>query len=304
MLKHRALRLVARGWGLAGLVGVLLIRPGYSLAEVKPRVVATIFPVADMVRRIGGGAVDVVSLLPAGASPHTFEPTPAQMRDVAGAALVVRVGAKLDDWALKLLAAASVPPPLVTITDGIELLRDVEAESDDRHGADPHVWLDPILVRDQILPSLLGALKRLLPGREDMLDHACDNYRSELTRLDADLAATLAHLDNLGFVAFHSAWRYFARRYGLEQIGAVEEFPGKEPSARAMAALVESARRNHVRALIIEPQFSPRLGEQVASEFKGKVVMADPQGNADVEGRGSYLDLMRFNAKAFAEALR
>lgn len=304
MSKHRALWLGTGGLGLACLVGVLLVKPGYSLAEVKPRVVATIFPVADIVRQIGGDAVDVVTLLPAGASPHTFEPTPAQMRDLAAAALVVRVGAKLDDWALKLLAAASVPPAIVTITDGVELLHDVEADAHEGHGADPHVWLDPVLVRDQVVPRLLEALKLLLPGSEEALNHASERLRSELTRLDADVAKTLAHLDNPKFVSFHSAWRYFARRYGLEQVAVVEEFPGKEPSARAMAVLIESARRSHARALIVEPQFSARLGEQIAKELTGKVAMADPLGSPDIAGRASYLDLMRFNAKAFAEALR
>src|SRR5512140_3951769 len=113
-------------------------------AEAVVRVVATIFPIADLVRQIGGDAVDVITLLPPGASPHTFEPTPAQMREVAGARLFVRVGAGLDTWTEKLLAARSPGLTVLTLTDGVPLLSLTDAHSDGTPagGGDPHIWLD------------------------------------------------------------------------------------------------------------------------------------------------------------------
>jgi zinc transport system substrate-binding protein len=134
-------------------------------AHATVRVVATIFPLADMVRQVGKDAVEVVTLLPPGASPHTFEPTPAQIRELAHAAVFVQVGAGLDAWAAKLLAANPGTIRVVTIADGLTLIGNAEAHGSDGdphrgepHGGDPHVWLDPILVRDHAVPAITAAL--------------------------------------------------------------------------------------------------------------------------------------------------
>lgn len=285
---------------LLALISTLAASPSAAQA---PRVVATIFPLADIVRRIGGDAVDVITLLPGSASPHTFEPRPAQMRDVSSAVLVVRVGAGLDDWAVKLLAAAATPPQVLAVADHVELLHEDGAEGH-AHAGDPHIWLDPILVRDRVAPPILAALQRILPERAAALTQACERLQAELSQLDADIRSALVPLAKRKFIAFHSAWRYFGKRYELEQVAVVEDFPGKEPSARAIAQLIDTARRNGVGAMIVEPQFSPRLAEQIAADFNGRSVTADPMGSSDLADRRNYLDLMRFNAKAFAEALR
>src|SRR5512140_192915 len=101
-------------------------------AEAVVRVVATIFPIADLVRQIGGDAVEVLTLLPPGASPHTFEPTPAQMREVAQARVFVRVGAGLDAWTEKLLAARNPTLTILTLTDGVRLLGLTGEHADER----------------------------------------------------------------------------------------------------------------------------------------------------------------------------
>jgi len=105
-------------------------------------------------------------------------------------------------------------------------------------------------------------------------------------------------------VSFHAAWRYFARRYELTEVGAVEPFPGKEPSARDIASLVERARAADVRAVLVEPQFSPRTAEQIAREIGARVATVDPLGGSQLAGRAAYLDLMRYNVQRFIEALQ
>jgi zinc transport system substrate-binding protein len=269
------------------------------------RVVATIFPLADMVRQIGQNDVEVVTLLPAGASPHTFEPTPAQIREIASADVCVRVGG-LDAWTAKLLAARGTASggamPVVTLTDGLKLLT-----SADLHGArglDPHVWLDPILVRDHAVRLIVDGLSQAAPERRAAFESGAAAYRAALTGLDIEIRATLAPLANRNYVAFHSAWRYFGLQYGLNEVAVVEAFPGKEPSAQEIAGVVRQARAAHARALLIEPQFDPRLAQQIAREFDGVTLVVDPIGGADVPGRNRYIDLMRFNARAFAEGLR
>ena len=265
------------------------------------RVVATIFPLTDMVQQIGKDEVAVATLLPGGANPHTFEPTPAQIRDIANARVFVCVGAGLDTWATKLLAARSDPITVVTISDGLQLLGAQHAH--DAHGGDPHVWVDPVLMRDHTVPAIAAALSQVDPEHRAAFEAAAATFQAALTQLDRDIRATLTPLPNHRYIAFHSAWRYFGERYDLHEIGVVEAFPGKEPSAREIAAVVERARAAHIHALLVEPQYNARTAQQIAAEFGGRTLLVDAIGGPDVAGRNHYIDLMRYNLQAFVEAL-
>jgi zinc transport system substrate-binding protein len=278
--------------------GIALIHP----AAAAVRVVATIFPVADMVRQVGRDAVDVVTLLPAGASPHTFEPTPAQIRAVAEAAVFVEVGAGLDGWAATLRAAHAGPMIVITLATGVPLLGAIEGETAS-HGGDPHVWLDPVLVRDHLVPAIANGLSQADPADAAAFRAAAGEFEAALTKLDTEIRTTLAPATDRNYVGFHSAWQYFGRRYDLHEVAVVESFPGKEPSAQEIAAIVQRARAAHVHALLIEPQFSPRMAEQVAQEIGARLVTVDELGGPDLPGRQHYLDLMRYNLRVFAKAL-
>ncbi len=281
-------------------LAVWMLAVGANGSAAAVRVVATIYPVADMVQQVGGSAVEVVTLLPAGASPHTFEPTPAQVRAVADAAVFVEVGAGLDAWAGKLKAAHAGPLGVITLTSGLALL---DAHRGESAGGDPHVWLDPILVRDFLVPAIVTGLERAAPHDEPTFAAAAAAFQTRLTELDADIRRTLQPAANRDYIAFHSAWRYFGRRYDLHELAAVEAFPGKEASAQEIAAVVQKARAAQVRALLIEPQFTPRMAEQIAREIGARLVTVDPLGGPGVPGRAHYLDLMRYNLHAFAQAL-
>jgi zinc transport system substrate-binding protein len=275
-------------------------------AQQPLKVVATIFPLADIVRQIGGSRVTVSALLTAGMSEHTSEPTTAQIRQVADAALYVRVGAGLDTWGDKLLAAAKRPPVIVTATAGIPLLSVAEQElvtekSKKKHhhhnheGDDPHVWLDPILVRDHVVPGITKALIALSPADTGYFKANSKNFATALTNLDREMRPRIKALSRHDFIALHGAWHYMAKRYGLRQLAAVEPFPGKEPSAKYIAALISLAKKDGVTTIFAEPQLSAKAAQVIAAELKGKVLLLDPVGGETVPGRNSYLELMRYN---------
>jgi ABC-type Zn uptake system ZnuABC Zn-binding protein ZnuA len=243
--------------------------------------------------------VEVTSLLPAGASPHTFEPTPKQVRALADARVFVCVGAGLDTWATKLLAAHREALRMVTITDGLALLG-----SEHGHAGDPHVWLDPVLMRDHAVPAIVTALSQADPEHRDAFAAAAAALQAALSQLDGEIRSALVPIRNRGYIAFHAAWQYFARRYDLREVAVVETFPGKEPSAREIATIVRAAQASGVRCLLVEPQFSARRAEQIAAEFGGRTALVDPLGGPDVVGRNHYLALMRYNLRAFVEAMQ
>lgn len=276
------------------------------------KAVATIFPLADIVRQIGGNRVTVTTLLTTGMSEHVFEPTTAQMRQMADASLYVRVGAQMDTWGDKLLAAAKRPPIIVTATSGIPLLRSseqelVEGKEPEGHhhgGDDPHVWLDPILVRDHVVPAVASALSRISPADAAYFRSNGQRFSAQLTALDREMRAALKPLVKRDFIGLHGAWHYLAARYGLRQIAAVEPFPGKEPSAKYIAALVTLARKNGVTTIFAEPQLSAKAARVIADELKGKVLLLDPLGGENVAGRNSYTALIRYDLTVIARGMK
>src|SRR5262245_31511693 len=181
----------------------------WAIAWVAPaaavvRVVATIFPLADMVRQVGREQVEVVTLLPPGANPHTFEPTPIQIRAVADADVCVRVGG-VDAWTAKLVAARGSGLTVVTLTDGLKLLAATEPGAAPE--LDPHVWLDPVLMRDHGVRLIAEGLERVAPELRAGFETGANEFRAALTRLDSDIRTILAPISNRNYVAYHSAWR-------------------------------------------------------------------------------------------------
>jgi len=257
----------------------------------RPIIAVTIFPIGDIVRVLAGTAADVVVILPQGASPATFEPAPDVVRQLAGARLVVAVGAGADDWGSDLAHAWGAP--LLVLTKSMTLA----------HENNPHVWLDPILVRDAILPQLTQALIRVVPEDEASVRTRAAAYHKSLTVLDQEIRAELSAVESRAFVATHPAWPYFAERYDLQQVGVLYPAPGQELSPRGLATVVDQARRVRVRAVFTEPQLGETGARAIADELDARIGMLDPLGGPAVADRNSYEALMRFNARELATTL-
>ena len=305
MADHLARRLVGVA-GLAALAGLFAALASARVAptppgppDPRPLVVASLYPLELLAREIGGERIATATLVPPGASPHVFEPRPADLALLARARGFLRVGGGLDGWTEALLgAAASVPQPFSLLP--------VEAADGGRHAhgeGDPHVWLDPLAVRDIHAPALASYLARLDPAGEAYYRARLEGFVRRLSALDAELRALLGAAPQRRYVAFHNAWRHFGRRYGLEEIGVVQESPGSEPTPRALARLVTGARRAGLAAIFVEPQLPPRSAALIAAESGASTVTVDPVGDPSDPERNSYEGLLRFNARAFARAL-
>jgi ABC-type Zn uptake system ZnuABC Zn-binding protein ZnuA len=274
--------------------------PGDPAGEGAPVVVAaSLHPIASLVRDVGGEAVSVRTLLPPGAHPDSYEATPRMAEALSGADLVVRVGGAVDDW----LGDRHRGRELV-LTDGITLRGSAHSHGGRQHGTgNPHIWLDPILVRDAVLPRLIDALAAEAPTAADEFRRRGAALADSLTALDAEIRALLDDARFRRFVAAHPAWTYFADRYDLEDLGSLHPSPGAELGARELARLVDQARARGGVAVIAEPQLGRAGVDALARSVGVSVEVADPVGGEGVEGRQDYLSLMRFNARAFARAL-
>lgn len=261
--------------------------------DTRPVVAATLPPIAALVEWVGGEAVRVTTLLPPGAHPDTYEATPRIARLLATADLVVRVGAAADAW---LGTVEDVPE--VVLTDGMRL----RGQRGPGTG-NPHVWLDPIRVRDRLIPRITDALTGVAPDAAPSIRQRATAFADSLTALDAEIRERLDDVEGRRFVAAHPAWVYFAERYGLEQVGAIHASPGSELGSRELARLVDETRALGVEAVIAEPQLGSAGVDALADELGVRVEVADAVGGSGIEGREDYLSLMRFNARAFARAL-
>ncbi|MDA8432721.1 MAG: metal ABC transporter substrate-binding protein [Nitrospiraceae bacterium] len=202
-----------------------LLLPGLSQAAGKNlKVVASIAPLADFAREVGGDKVDVTLLLPPGASPHTYEPTPRTMQEIARARIFLKIGAGLEFWADKLVAAAARSLLTVDCSKGAPLIR--SQHSHEGENVDPHYWLDPLTAIGMVR-KIEAAFSGLDPADAPYYRKRASAYIAELNALDLQIAETVKTFRVKEYVTFHPAWNYFSRRYGLTVAGVIEEAPAK-----------------------------------------------------------------------------
>ncbi len=282
--------------------------PGAEDKRAGLEVVATIYPLADMAGRLGGEKVAVTCILPAGASPHTYEPTACEAGKISQSQILLYIGAGLDDWAVD--TATHPKGPILLGLAGATLERGWrppgKAAAGDRAGEplNPHLWLDPLAVRDYLCPAIAEEMIKADGQNEAYYRANLAAYQQELTDLDEEIRAALAELEDRSFVSVHAAWSYFARRYELDEAAVISDFPGQEPSAAWIKELVDLCRERGIRVAAAETQLSAAAADAVAREIKGSVVLLDPLGGEGLSQRGSYLDLMRYNTEILVTALR
>jgi manganese/iron transport system substrate-binding protein len=259
-------------------------------AEVK--VVATLDLFADFARQVGGDRADVSTLIPAGADPHTYEPTPSRVAKLAKADLVIVNGLGLEA-ALEDVIDENIPSStiLVELTEGLPVI-----------DKNPHLWLN---VQNAIayVERIRDALVEIDPAGTEAYRANADSYLAELRTLDEEVAADIDSIpsDRRKLVTFHDAFPYMAQRYGLEVVGVVVASPGKEPSAKDVANLVEAIAAEDVPAVFKEPQFNARILE-LAADDAGVEVCTLYSGTLDKKV-DTYVKLMRFNAKELVRCL-
>lgn len=293
-------------------------------ATKRLRVVATTTIVGDVVRRIGGDAIELSVLVPIGADAHAYEASPQDVARVAEADLIFAVGAGLEHHFMgPILEQTGKREAIRRLADGIPLLPFVgreeehahehehehgEGEGHHHHDVDPHLWMDPINVITWT-HTIETALSQADPAHADLYRRNGEAYRAELRELDRWIREQVAQIppQNRKLVTDHQVFGYFAQRYGFEQVGTI--IPGvstaAEPSAKDIAALQETIRAQGVKAIFISSTISPAVAERVAKDLGIPLVrlymetLSAPGGEAD-----SYVKMMRYNVQAIVQALR
>ena len=169
---------------------------------------------------------------------------------------------------------------------------------------DPHIWLDPVLVKQQV-NNIRDALILADPASAELYERNASAYSAELDALDA-AGSTLSECRKDTFVSFHSAFAYFAKRYGLDVIALGGLAPDAEASASEMAGFVDFVRGNDIKVVFAEELVDPRLAEAIAEESGARVMILSPiEGlTPEEESAGvTYLDKMEQNLANLRVAL-
>ncbi len=242
-------------------------------------VIVTIPPLGDFVSKVGGEKVRVTVMVPAGASPHTYNPTPSQMTSVANADMYAKVGSGVEFelvWMDRILEQ-NEDMLVVNCAEGVQMMPvnggggNGEGNREQR-GTDPHIWMSPLNAM-RMVENITDGLVQIDPGSRTYFEERRDAYLRELTELDQDIREGLAGVANGAFMAYHDSLGYLAAEYGLTLL--VIEAEGKEPKGAGIARSIDLAKEHNIDVIFASPESSPESAEVIAREIGGRVALAD-----------------------------
>ena len=294
--------------------GTLVVSMAQSPAPKaeKLNIVTSFLPVQSHTLAIAGDHANVKQLLAKDTGPHDFQLTPADVKKLSDADLLIINGAGIEEWLGELIKKSGNKNLVVVDTsNGIKLVESPEEieighshshahDHDHGDGANPHIWLDPVIAKKQAA-NIVAALQKADPANASAYARNGKAYEAKLSALDSNCRSTLAPLPNKNLVTFHDAFPYLAARYQLNYVGAISEFPEKDPTPKQLAALIYKIRSLKVGVLFAENGYAPGLLKKIASETGAKVSELD---TLEV-GQGTptaYLDRMGANLESLRSA--
>ncbi len=283
-----------------------VVPPASMASGAGPTLFVSIVPQKFFVQQIGGDNFTVEVMVPPGASPHTYEPKPSQMKKLAGARAFFTIGVALEDAWLDRIATINPDMQIVRTEAGIERLAMVDDHDHEHEGAaggkhddqehteahqegglDPHIWLSPALVQQQAV-IIRDSLMTLDPDNRQLYQDNHRRFSQRIDELDDRLRRILKDKKGMKFMVFHPSWGYFAQSYGLEQIAV--EIEGKSPKPAHLQNLIELARQHQITVIFAQPQFSSKSAEVIAREIGAEVVLIDPLGENWFDNMTSVAD--------------
>ena len=262
----------------------------------KLRVVTTFSTLNSFVEGVGGDRVQVQNLVPVGASPETYQPTPSDIATLSRAQLVVENGSGIEAWLQHTIqSAGNSNMKIVVLSDGMPKI--------DRN---PHLWMDPVLAQ-QYVAKILDALVRMDPAHRAQYDANAKAYSRKLTALQSWITGRIATIppQQRAMIIFHNAFDYYDRRFGLQTVGVIELSPGQDPNPAYIGQLVDLAREHHVRAVFSEPEYSPKLAQTLARSANIRVVSNLYDDSIGNDPRvHDYISMLRYDTGVIVNALK
>lgn len=242
----------------------------------KPILTVTLEPLRYFTEAIAGDNYEVVSMVPKGSSPESYDPTPQQLVNLSKSQAYFRIGyIGFEQAWMKKLEANCPDMKVYNTSKGIDLLRDKgHWHGDHFHegGVEPHVWnstQNALIIADNIYQALC----ELDSTHQEDYQKRLDVLKQTIRQTDANVRTLLENADST-FLIYHPALSYFARDYGLKQV-SIEE-GGKEPSPAQLKALIETCRNENVHTIFVQQEFDQRNAQLIANELGVNIVSINP----------------------------
>lgn len=277
-----------------------------SAASDKLHVVCTIFPQYDFVRAVAGDLVENTLLLPVGSESHAYDPTPADMLEIADADLFVYIGDDMETWAQGVMSELNKEKTKVlNLTEALGLQVSAHAEHED--GMDPHIWTSPVVAM-RMVELVRDTLMEIDAENADAYAENAGIVLSQYKQLDASIRQTVslaAHRE----IVFGSrfALHNFAEEYGLHCTAAFDSCTEEsEPTAAAVAQIIDTIRKNNIPVVFYEELTVPTTANTIAAETGTQTRLFHSCHNLtaqEFENGETYLSLMKQNLVYLTEAL-
>lgn len=302
------------GMGIAtiAIISIIIIISGngskqdISLQEEKPtklRVIASFYPLYEFSKNIAGDKAEISTFIPVGVEPHDWEPTTNDILDLKESDIFVYNGAGMEPFIDKLIGSDEYRNvKFVETTKGIDLIQtnnEHQKESDDHTLHNPHVWLDPILAKYQVV-TIKDAMIDADPDNKKYYEDNANAYSNKLDELDSKIQMELSNCKKDTFMPFHDAYSYFASRYKLKTFPLSGVSPESEVTAVDLKEFIDFIQKNQINTIYSEEMIDPKLANTLAEEANAQVLIFSPlEGLTDQEMTNgiTYLDKMSENVQ-------
>jgi zinc transport system substrate-binding protein len=237
----------------------------------KIQVAVSIPPQETFVKAIAGDKVDIVLMVKAGSSPHNYEPKPSQMTAIANADMYLSIGVEFEDIWLPKFQSLNTKMQTLSLLKGIEKYAISKKHqckgnhadhSDNRERLDPHIWTSPSNVKI-IAKNIYEALVSIDVNHTAYYKKNLEVFLASVEETDKAIKSLFARLEfNSAFMVFHPSWGYFAREYHLRQLSV--EVEGKSPKPKALVKLIQQAKKEKIKAIFTQIEFSSASADIIA----------------------------------------
>lgn len=271
--------------------------------KAEEKVLVSVAPYLHIVEKIIGEEVSVSLLVPPGASSHTYEPTPKQVQALSSAKIWFCLGEPSDEKAKKALLQQNPHLLVVDLHEGLDLIEDdhgcchhhdSDQHSYHHHSFDPHIWMSPKLMVEQV-QKIEKALNDAFPERGEHISQNAKSLIQDLQALDRDIKHLFKNKSPVTVIVAHPAYAYFCRDYGLTELSIEQD--GKDPTAKELTHLLEKARSLQVKKIFIQNQYSHKGAELIAKELKAQIVILNPYSE-------NYFPMMEKVAYEFSTSMQ
>ena len=234
-----------------------------SFAYAKVNAVVSILPQFAFLEAIGGDKVSITLMVKPGSSPHSYEPKPTQMKSIDKADIYFSIGVEFERAWLKKFSNQNANMKIIDVSNGIQ-----------KYGKDPHIWTNPDNIKI-IAKNMLDALISIDKNNQKFYEKNYKRFINKVDKTDKEIKKILKDVPKgANFMVFHPSWGYFAKKYALTQLPI--EIEGKKPKPKTLRYLIEKAKKENVKAIFAQPEFSDKIAKLVARELGIKVIKVSP----------------------------